>query len=468
MSIQVIPDGARVVSYQASGGETQWPIPWPFYAAADVQVLRTVGSTTTTLTQPADYTVQGAGNQAGGQVTLAVPAAAGQRYTVVSVQPFGRTSAYQDGQALQAASLNADVNRLWVALQQLRERVDRAVRVPMTDGPLATQLPPAGERANRVLGFDGAGQPVAITPNPGNLAISPFGESLISSANPAAARTLLQAPSQADLSSLQSSAVLRSGAQAMTGRLLLAQGAAHGFGIDGDPTTGIVSDAAGNLRLRSGGADRLSIVGGTMEAHVPLTVPAATAADHAMRWGQREAQVFHIATITTPVNAVIVPLPPVPYAVAVEWHEMRIDPVVAAAAGRFFGCDYSTDNQANWVIHGWSRMYGNFFNNAGASGWNTSEVAWALSYITTYAGNHECSGTLWLSRIGTHARPNHGHFVSVATFDANANTIGGHGIVGPNPVPHPNEPPITHLRFRWRGNLNMVSGVVRVLAKRLS
>lgn len=286
MTIQVIPDQQRVVTYQASGGETQFPVPWPFFAATDVQVLRTVGTTTTTLTQPADYTVQGAGSQAGGQVTLTTAAAAGERYTLVNVQPFSRTSAYQDGQALQAASLNSDANRLWVALQQLRDQLQRAVRAPVTDPPVTAALPPAGVRANRVLGFDSAGQPVAVVPNPGNLVISTFGTDLIAAADAAAARGLLEAPSQANVNALQAAAVLRDGSQAMTGRLDLAAGAAGGLAFAGDTDTGLVQTADDVVELRTGGDARLTLTNNGIEAHAQLTVPAATAAGHAPRWEQ--------------------------------------------------------------------------------------------------------------------------------------------------------------------------------------
>lgn len=286
MSIAVIPDQARAVTYIAAGGETQLTVPFPFYAVSDIEVRRTVGGTTTVLSQPADYTVQGAGQQAGGTVTLAQPAIAGHRYTIVSAMPFSRTSAYTDGQALQAASLNGDVNRLWIALQQLREQHSRALRVPLTDPVSTLELPPVTQRAGRVLGFDASGQPVPLVPNPGNLVITPFGEQLIGAADAATGRAVMGAADAASLAAVEAALpglLPRDGSQPMTGPLRLAAGAGGGAVFAGDTDTGIVRPDPDTVQVVTGGSQRLTVTNGVINAHVPLAVPPSSHPTHAVR-----------------------------------------------------------------------------------------------------------------------------------------------------------------------------------------
>lgn len=96
---------------------------------------------------------------------------------------------------------------------------------------------------------------------------------------PATARTRLDVPQT-------SAVVLRDGSQAMTGRLNLAAGAAGGLAFAGDTDTGVVQTANDVVELRTGGDPRLTATNSGLQAHVPLTVPAATAAGHAPRWEQ--------------------------------------------------------------------------------------------------------------------------------------------------------------------------------------
>ncbi|WP_114374853.1 hypothetical protein [Elioraea thermophila] len=459
-----VPPSARRNQYVATAGQTEFPFTFLVYAAEDLAVERRRHTTVTALVAGVDFAVSGLGVPTGGMVVLVDAAQAGDVITISSRQVSARTTAYTPSGPFPAEALNRELNRLWIAIQQLEQELARQIRPPLSDpAGLSYALPLASQRAGRLLAFDAEGQPVVATgASIEGVSVSAYGAELIGSADAAAARGRLEvAPSTA--------VVLRDGSQAMTGRLHIAPGAEGGLAFAGDADTGMVQTSADVVELRTGGSPKLTLWNTGLQAHEPLSVPAATAHHHAMRWGQREAEVFHIATISEPVQAVIVPLPPVPYAVAVEWHDIRLAPAVTLAGNRFFGCDYSTDGGASWVTHGWSRQYSNWFNSHGGSAWNTNEIAWALTHVTNYDGRAQSSGTLWLSRLSSTDVRNSGHYVSTATFidTSSPNTIGGHGIVGPHPVPHPTEPPITHLRFRWRGNLTMVSGVVRVLAKRL-
>lgn len=162
MTISLVPQDSRQRRFEMTGGETVLPVTFAFFEATDLLLLRQRDGITTTLTLSADYTVSGAGNPAGGTVTLADPALAGDLVVVISAQSDARTSDWTDGQALTAAALNAEFARKWIGVQQLRRDVDRAVRLPAIDPPGGLELPDQATRAGRFLGFDGSGGAVAM------------------------------------------------------------------------------------------------------------------------------------------------------------------------------------------------------------------------------------------------------------------------------------------------------------------
>lgn len=160
MTISLVPEDTRLRQFACAGGETSFPVTFPFFAAADLAVLRLRGGVTTELILGVEYEVAGAGDPAGGTVTLALPAQAGDMLVVLGAQPVSRLSQWTDGQALTAAALNGEFARWWIALQQLRRDLDRTLRLPPTDLSGLGELPPEAERADRLLGFDASGRPI--------------------------------------------------------------------------------------------------------------------------------------------------------------------------------------------------------------------------------------------------------------------------------------------------------------------
>lgn len=192
MTINIVPADSRRRDYVLAGGETVLPVPFPFYAAADIQVFRDRAGVITALANPADYVLTGDGQQGGGTVTLTASALAGDIITVLSVQPLARTTKFTDGGALPAKSLNDELNRLVISQQQLEGSIRATLRLPPGEAPLGV-LPPRAARAGRVLGFDSLGAPVPVLPLPGSVVISPYAETLLGAADAPAARALLLA-----------------------------------------------------------------------------------------------------------------------------------------------------------------------------------------------------------------------------------------------------------------------------------
>jgi hypothetical protein len=78
-------------------------------------------------TQGVDYTLTGVGAQAGGTVTYLSALTIGQIVTLYRSTALARSTDYQNNGDFLSATVNADFDRLWMALQEGRER-HRAAR----------------------------------------------------------------------------------------------------------------------------------------------------------------------------------------------------------------------------------------------------------------------------------------------------------------------------------------------------
>lgn len=116
-----------------------------------------------------NYSVAGVGQAAGGSITFAVAPAAAAAIRIARNMAIARTTDYQFNGNLPATTLNDDQDAPVMMIQQLDEKVGRALRVAEGDLPL-NDLPNAAGRANLLLGFDAAGQPLLTAPVSGSAA----------------------------------------------------------------------------------------------------------------------------------------------------------------------------------------------------------------------------------------------------------------------------------------------------------
>lgn len=110
-------------------------------------------------------TKTGIGTLTGGTVIFAVAPAAGVSIILEREVALERSTDYQQNGDFLARVVNPDFNRIWMALQQLRSYFGRALLVPKSDPVGPTTIPTAASRANKLLGFDASGNPIAVVPN---------------------------------------------------------------------------------------------------------------------------------------------------------------------------------------------------------------------------------------------------------------------------------------------------------------
>ncbi|TGS86731.1 hypothetical protein EN817_17670 [Mesorhizobium sp. M3A.F.Ca.ET.174.01.1.1] len=146
----VNPD-ARWRSYTAAAAQTVFAIPFPFQDADDITILKiALNGAVTTLALPADYTVAGADNPAGGSFTLTVPAAAGEKFMPIGNAVLERVLSIVRGGRYNSAATDEDLDRLMIIAQEHDRDIGRAVKAAY--GTAGADLPPA--EADKLLGWN--------------------------------------------------------------------------------------------------------------------------------------------------------------------------------------------------------------------------------------------------------------------------------------------------------------------------
>lgn len=162
-----IGDVAPRVQYLGDGARTAFPFSFPVFRAEDMEVL--VGGVKLT----GGYGVSGAGQSAGGQVTLASAPAGGVTVTLRRRVRVERNTDFQDNGVLRARTLNDELDRVVAVLQEHQEELGGAIRQDPSEVGGRVTLPLRPARANRLLGFDANGE-VVVFPRESGLLTAPF------------------------------------------------------------------------------------------------------------------------------------------------------------------------------------------------------------------------------------------------------------------------------------------------------
>ena len=158
MATLLVNDLNPRVQYTATSSQTVFAYGFSIFNDSDLKVY--VGSTVKTLTT--DYTVSGAGTTAGGNVTFGTGLTSGDIVTIYRDLPVSRTTDYQANGDLLAESLNDDLDKLAMMIQQVEYDLNsRTLRFgQFTTGiPLSEFTENATDRAGKVLAFDSSGDP---------------------------------------------------------------------------------------------------------------------------------------------------------------------------------------------------------------------------------------------------------------------------------------------------------------------
>ncbi|MBW8268282.1 hydrolase [Caldovatus aquaticus] len=149
---------ASIVQYAVGAtAQTDFPVPFPFDDTTDLQVF--VDGTAATFEVVGGTLTDGFYEGATVRLTAAVSNA---RVTIQRDTALEQDVLFPTSGAFPVKPLNREISRFWLALQDHVRRLDQTLRLPDGD-PTADPLPSWSERASKVLGFDAAGNPIALS-----------------------------------------------------------------------------------------------------------------------------------------------------------------------------------------------------------------------------------------------------------------------------------------------------------------
>ena len=134
------------VIYNGNGATSAWPFSFPVLEAGHLAVIFTDGGGLETLLSASLYGVDGIGDPAGGSVTyplLGSPIAAGTKLTLLRTVPYTQTTVLSNQGGYYPEVVERRFDQIYMALQQLEERVSRASLHLLSD--------PAAEQSNLAL-----------------------------------------------------------------------------------------------------------------------------------------------------------------------------------------------------------------------------------------------------------------------------------------------------------------------------
>ena len=137
---------------RSTGNGVTTVFPYTFKIISDADIEVTVDDVVKTLN--VDYTVTGAGVDAGGNVTMTTAPATATTVIRRRNMAIVRTTDYQDQGALPAATLDSDIDASVLMAQQLSEQIGRSLKFPVSDSVSGVELPPAAQRVGKALVFD--------------------------------------------------------------------------------------------------------------------------------------------------------------------------------------------------------------------------------------------------------------------------------------------------------------------------
>ena len=199
------------IGYNGNGATTVFAFPYRFLTNTDLVVTLVRADTTQVVqTLNTDYTVTGAGDDAGGTVTMVVPPATGQQLILVRDMPLTQETDYISGDPFPAETHERALDKLTMISQRLESLISRSIRLSDADLLVtSTILPAPSPGSSLIWNLTGTGLVNGVSSG-SFVGLSPYMEVVLGSVDAAEALTNLTAAADA-------SVVKLTGAQTVAG-----------------------------------------------------------------------------------------------------------------------------------------------------------------------------------------------------------------------------------------------------------
>lgn len=152
-----MPAVAPLVRYAANGVQTVFEYPFPIFASEDLAVYFDGAR------QYSGFSVSDAGETDGGAVTFDTAPAEDVVVTLARRLPLERVSDFIEGGEFSAGAINGELDYLTAGLQQVARDQSVFLRYGDHETPGEVMMPDRTARANKALGFDENGDPLAVS-----------------------------------------------------------------------------------------------------------------------------------------------------------------------------------------------------------------------------------------------------------------------------------------------------------------
>lgn len=188
------------IGYNGNGATTVFAFPYRFLTNTDLVVTLVRADTTQVVqTLNTDYTVTGAGDDAGGMVTMVVPPATGQQLILVRDVPLTQETDYISGDPFPAETHERALDKLTMISQRLNNLISRSIRLSDADLLVSSTILPS-PIANATLVWNATGTAIVNGVSSGSfVGLSPYMEVVLGSVDAAEALTNLTAAADAEV-----------------------------------------------------------------------------------------------------------------------------------------------------------------------------------------------------------------------------------------------------------------------------
>lgn len=181
----------RHADYVGTGVLATYSFTFPVTVATDLVVTTaTTAGVETTLIYPTNYTVSLNADGTGSVTLVAGVLTTGYAISIKGAVTLTQPVSIKNQGPYSPSVIEGALDRATMQIQQLQDNIDRCIQVAATD-TVELFLPAAATRASKYLGFDAAGNPIAIASAASTASVSAYAATLLDDTTAAIARATL-------------------------------------------------------------------------------------------------------------------------------------------------------------------------------------------------------------------------------------------------------------------------------------